>query len=132
MNEQAGISIHTRPWIKEMTNKDPRFRTGMSAPSSAVTYTGKESEKECLCVYAERIHFAVHLKLMNSSKATLRHKNFIYLFILSFSLFQGRFLRHMEVPRLGVMSAARSSKTLACSLLISGKTLCLVSYALGL
>ena len=43
--------------------------TGNSIQDSVITYLGKESEKEQICVLL--IHFAVHLKLIQHCKSTI-------------------------------------------------------------
>ena len=52
MNWEIGADIYTLPYIKEMTNKDLLHSTRNSTQYSVMTYMGKESREECICVYA--------------------------------------------------------------------------------
>lgn len=47
----VGIDIYTLLCMELMSNKDLPDSTGRSTQYSAVTCTGKESEKERMCVY---------------------------------------------------------------------------------
>ena len=62
-NWEFGIDIYTLLYIKQIINKDLLYSTGDSTEYSAITYMGKESEKEQIYVYIQLNHFAVHLKL---------------------------------------------------------------------
>ena len=46
INQELGTNIHTLLYIKWITNRDLLYSTGNSAQYSAITYMGKESEKE--------------------------------------------------------------------------------------
>ena len=46
------MDIHTLPYIKQITSKDLPCSTGNSTQYSVMTYTGKESRKEWIYVYA--------------------------------------------------------------------------------
>ena len=49
--------------LKWITIKDLLYSTGNSAQYSAITYMGKEFEKEEIRVYVQLNHFAIRLKL---------------------------------------------------------------------
>ena len=51
INEEIGIHMCTRLYIKQTTNKDLLHSTVDSTQYSAMTYMGKESEKEWIFVY---------------------------------------------------------------------------------
>ena len=68
---ETGIDIYTLLYIKQRTNKDLLQSTGNSTQSSVMGYRGKESKKEWIYVYAQLIHFAVHLKLTQHCKSTV-------------------------------------------------------------
>ena len=50
MDWGSGISICTLLYIEWIVNRDLMYSTGNSAQYSAVTYMGKEYEKEWICV----------------------------------------------------------------------------------
>ena len=54
MKQEFGINKDTLLYTKETTLLN--------------TLYGKESEKGCMCVYVQRRHFAVHLKLTHHVK----------------------------------------------------------------
>ena len=51
-NWEAGIGIYTLLYAKQIGNKNLVYSTGKSTQYSAITYMGKESEKELIYVYA--------------------------------------------------------------------------------
>ena len=61
---EFGRDMYTLPLhLKWITIKDLLYSTGNSAQYSAITYVGKEFEKEEIRVYVQLNHFAVRLKL---------------------------------------------------------------------
>ena len=73
INWEIGIDIYTLLYIKYITNKDLLHSTGISSQYSVMTYMGKESKKEWICVYVYLIHFAVQQKLTQHCKSTILH-----------------------------------------------------------
>ena len=51
INWETEIDIHTRLYIKQITNKDLLYSTGNSTQYSVMAYMGKESKKEWIYVY---------------------------------------------------------------------------------
>ena len=51
INWEIGIDIYTRLYIKQITNQNLLYSTGNSTQYSVMTYMGKESKKEWICVY---------------------------------------------------------------------------------
>ena len=45
-NQECGMSIHILLYIKQGTNKDLLYSTGISTQYSVITCMGKKSEKE--------------------------------------------------------------------------------------
>lgn len=60
---EIGISICTRLYIKQVTNKNLPRSTGYFYSAFSTVYTRKESFKKQTCVHAQLIHSAVKLKL---------------------------------------------------------------------
>ena len=50
INREFGIKRYTLLYIKWIINKDLLYSTGNYIQCLIVTYNGKESEKECVCV----------------------------------------------------------------------------------
>ena len=50
INWETGIETHTLLYVKEITNKDLLYSTGNSTQYYVMTYMGKESTKEWICV----------------------------------------------------------------------------------
>ena len=50
MNQEFGINVYTLIYIKERTNEDPLHSTGNSTQYLVITYRGRKSEEECVCV----------------------------------------------------------------------------------
>ena len=73
-NWKAGNNINTLLYIKLTANKDLLYSTGRSTQQSVITYMGK---KEQIHVYAGSIDFAVHLKIIQHWKSTIRQKFFL-------------------------------------------------------
>ena len=79
INQEFGINIYTLLYTKQITNKDLLYSTGNYTQYLVITYKGKESEKEymciyiyvCLYIYIYLNHFAVHLKLTQHCKSTI-------------------------------------------------------------
>ena len=63
--------MYTILYTKQITNKDPLCHTGNSTQYSVITYVGKESEKEGICIYLSLNHFTVHLKLTQYCESTI-------------------------------------------------------------
>ena len=55
--------MYTLLYIKQITNKDLLYSTGNYTQYFAITYMGKESEKEPIYLSIYLNHFALHLKL---------------------------------------------------------------------
>ena len=51
INQETGINVYTLLYIKQIVNKDLLYSTKNSTQNSVITYMGKESEKECVCIY---------------------------------------------------------------------------------
>ena len=51
INWEIGIDIFTLLYLEWMISKDLLYSIGKSTQYSVVTYMGKESEKEWICVY---------------------------------------------------------------------------------
>ena len=53
INWEIGTDIYTLLYIKQITNKDLLYSTGNYTQDfvMAYIYMGKESKKECICVY---------------------------------------------------------------------------------
>ena len=51
INWEIGIDMHTRLYIKQITNKDLLYSTGNSIQYSVMAYMGKESKNEWIYVY---------------------------------------------------------------------------------
>ena len=67
--------IHYIHPIHKIINKDLLYTTGSPTQYSAITYMQKEPEKEQIYVYIYRMNlFAVHLKLTQHCKSTIRKK----------------------------------------------------------
>ena len=56
INQEVGINIYPPLNIKSISNKDLLYSTRKSTQCCEITYMGKESEKEWLCVYVSLIH----------------------------------------------------------------------------
>jgi len=70
INREIEIDRYTPLYVKQITNKDLLYSTGNSSQYSAMTYMGKESEKEWLYVYVKLIHFVVQQKLTQHCEST--------------------------------------------------------------
>ena len=61
-----GINLHTLPCVKQINGKDLLESPGHSTQHLRISYNGKESEKEKMCIYIHACvwwaHFAIHLK----------------------------------------------------------------------
>ena len=51
INWEIGTDIYTPLYIKQITNKDLLYNTGISTQYSIMNLTGKESKKEWMYVY---------------------------------------------------------------------------------
>ena len=51
INQEFEIVIYTLLYMEWMVNMDLLYSTGNYTQYSVLTYMGKESEKECVCVY---------------------------------------------------------------------------------
>ena len=51
INWEIGTDINTLLYIKQITNKNLLYSTGNSTQYSVITYMGKESKEEWICVY---------------------------------------------------------------------------------
>ena len=51
INWEIGIDIYTLLYIKQKMNEDLLYSTGYSTQYPVVTYTGKKTTKEWICVY---------------------------------------------------------------------------------
>ena len=47
----VGSDLNTLQYIKQLNNKDLLYSTGNYTQYSIITYNGKESEKESICMY---------------------------------------------------------------------------------
>ena len=70
MNWEIGTDIQTRPCIKQMTKENPPYGQG---PHSVLggDLNGEETQKEWICVYGQRIHFAAQKKVTQQCKDTI-------------------------------------------------------------
>ena len=60
---ESGMDVDTRLCLTWRTSKDLLASSGNSAQHSVISKTGKEFEKEPMCVSASPSHSAGHLKL---------------------------------------------------------------------
>lgn len=67
----AALVLQTLLYSQQMGNKDLLSSTGTSTQYHAITYMGRDSEKEWLCAHAELIHFAVYWTLTQHYKSTV-------------------------------------------------------------
>ena len=58
------------------SGKRTAIQRGCSGQYSVMTYMGRESKKEWICVHVQLIHFAVRLKLTQHCKPTLLQLKF--------------------------------------------------------
>ena len=68
INQEYGITGLL--YIKQINNKDLLYSTGNSTQYLVITYNGRESEKEYMCVWVMN-HLAVYLKLTQYYKSTI-------------------------------------------------------------
>ena len=71
MNWEIGADIYTLLYIKWITNKDLLYSTRNSPQYSVMTYMGKGSKEEWICVYAYLIYFAVQQKSTQHCEPTI-------------------------------------------------------------
>ena len=60
----CGINIYTLLYIKQINNKDLLHSLGHYTQYLVITYNGKESEKEYICIYLKVV--SLYLKLTQS------------------------------------------------------------------
>ena len=66
-----GIGIWTQLYMKWMVTGDLLYSTGNSTQYSVITYMGKESEKERICLYVQLNHCAIQQKLTQHYISTM-------------------------------------------------------------
>ena len=71
MNWEYGINRCTLPYRKQVNSKDLLYSTGNSIQYPGINHNGKEYKKECVYIYVQLNHFAVHLKLTQHCKPTI-------------------------------------------------------------
>ena len=72
---EFGSDVYAPPYLKQIGNKALLYSTENSTQYSVITYMGKESEEEWICVCEWLIHCAVHLKpTQQCSSTTLQYK----------------------------------------------------------
>ena len=60
--------ICTLRYMDQLANRDLLYSTENSTQYSVITYVGKESEREQICVYVRLGHFVVQQKLSHPYK----------------------------------------------------------------
>ena len=70
MDWEPRIGISALLYIECIVNGDLLYGTENSSQYSMISYMGKESEKEWICVYVELNHFAIQQKLIQHCKST--------------------------------------------------------------